>query len=184
MHFLAIRVGIFLAFSGFTLHSKIESIIFLKNCINTIFSNIGILSVSANKKRGKYWPLSASARMKKSLSVYRCKLQSTYILWLKNIPSTWFMDVHQNVGWKSILMKSILFSPSGASQAINWSIGRSHSLQVKHRLWYTFLIEIIFSASKTLPLHLGQEASPSSEPWIVKVSTIDWSKNLGLELPL
>lgn len=74
--------------------------------------------------------------------------------------------------------------PSGASQAMNWSIGREHSLQVKHFLWYTCLMEIIFSASKTLPLHLGQALLSSSPAWTVQVSNCAPSKNLGFELPL
>ena len=37
---------------------------------------------------------------------------------------------------------------------MNWSIGLVHSLQVKHFLWYTWRMLIIFSASNTLPLHL------------------------------
>ena len=67
---------------------------------------------------------------------------------------------------------------------MNWSIGREHSLQVKHFLWYTCLMEIIFSASKTLPLHLGQALLSSSPAWTVQVSNCAPSKNLGFELPL
>lgn len=67
---------------------------------------------------------------------------------------------------------------------MNWSIGREHSWQVKHFLWYTCRMEIIFSASKTLPLHRGQALASSSPAWTVQVSNCAPSKNLGFELPL
>ena len=44
---------------------------------------IGILSVSADKEKGIIGPISVSADMKKSLSVYRCYLHFTWLVWVE-----------------------------------------------------------------------------------------------------
>ena len=63
---------------------------------------------------------------------------------------------------------------------------------VKHFLWYTPLLEVIFSASNTLPPHLGHPSLSPSFAFIEVVFIIDsaiillpstWSR-FGIELDL